>query len=245
MQLFSPIKPPVIGHRGACAYAPENTIASFAKAIQLGVQWVEFDVMQAACGEPIVFHDETLERTTNGQGEVHAFSYAFLRTLDAGAWFDLRFSAEKIPSLSQVIAFLNQYSIKANIEIKALPHHEMSLVKRLLCDLHQDLQNHNERFLFSSFSLETLYLLREQGPQLNLGLLLHEWEPKWQLHCQQLNCVTVNVNHEIITHEAVKQIKSMGKLCLCYTVNDHARAIELYDMGVDAVFSDAPDRITV
>ena len=87
--------PPVIAHRGASAYAPENTLAAFVKAAQLGIRWIECDVMQAACGEVIIFHDETLERTTNGKGDVDRYPYSYLQSLDAGSWFDPIFSGEK------------------------------------------------------------------------------------------------------------------------------------------------------
>lgn len=239
------IKPNVIGHRGACAYAPENTMASFTKAIQLGIKWVEFDVMQAACGEAIIFHDDELDRTTNGCGNVHDYPYSYLRTLDAGAWFDAKYSEEKIPTLRQLIDFLNQYNVYANVEIKAHPGQEEKLVKRVLAELRADLKSANHRFLFSSFSEEALQLLRYYGPDVQIGVLLHEWEPDWQKRCLELNCVAVDVNHEIMTPEAAKEIRGMGKSILCYTVNDLTRAMELHKMGVDAVFSDKPDRVIV
>jgi glycerophosphoryl diester phosphodiesterase len=239
------IQPNVIGHRGACAYAPENTMASFTKSIQLGVKWVEFDVMLAACGEVVVFHDDTLERTTNGHGELHRFPYSYLRSLDAGAWFNPIFSEEKIPTLRQVIDFLNQFNISANVEIKAYPGQEERLVKRVLHEMRADLMRANHRFLFSSFSPEALELLRFYGADLQLGVLLHEWEDGWQKRCRQLNCQTININHEIMTPDAAKEVRAMAKPILCYTVNDLARAMELHKMGVDAVFSDIPDRVIV
>ncbi|MBV9574993.1 MAG: glycerophosphodiester phosphodiesterase, partial [Gammaproteobacteria bacterium] len=103
--------PPVIAHRGASAYAPENTMAAFVKAVQLGIKWIEFDVMATVNGEPIIFHDETLDRTTNAQGEVHHHSYAYLQTLDAGAWYQPFFSGEKIPTLQQVLQFMREMKI--------------------------------------------------------------------------------------------------------------------------------------
>ncbi len=235
--------PPVIGHRGACAYAPENTIASFTKAAQLGVKWVEFDVMDAADGQLIVFHDESLDRTTNGHGEVSQYPYAYLGSLDAGAWFDLRFSGERIPKLRTVIDFLQEAHLSANVEIKALPGHEERVVKQVLEQLAPYLLSANNQFLFSSFSVNALRLLRKYSPECLLGLLLHEWEPDWESICRSLHCISVNVNEEIMTEAAAHRIKAMGRLLLCYTVNDPARAKQLFSWGVDAVFSDVPDKI--
>jgi glycerophosphoryl diester phosphodiesterase len=234
--------PPVIAHRGASAYAPENTIAAFTKAAQLGIKWLEFDVMLAA-NEPIIFHDETLDRTTNGSGDIAHYPYAYLRTLDAGSWFDTRFSGEQIPTLKHVIEFLLNTKMCANVEIKPLPGEDETTAILALNEISPFFPQPNASILFSSFSIPSLQSLRKHSPHCLLGLLLHEWEPNWQAICESLHCVSVHVNEEIMTHEAAEKIKAMGKKLLCYTVNDPLRAKELYSWGVDAVFSDAPDKI--
>lgn len=236
-------QPPVIGHRGACAYAPENTMASFIKAAQLNLKWVEFDVMSSSDNMPIIFHDETLNRTTNGKGEVSDFSYAYLQTLDAGKWFDYSYSNERIPCLMTVIDFLQNAKMSANIEIKALPEYEEKLIQRVMTDMQPYLAKANHHFLFSSFSISALYLLRNLAPDCQIGLLLHEWHPDWKSICNDLNCVSIHVNEAIMTEKAAHEIKAMNKILLCYTVNDPQRAEELFSFGVDAVFSDAPDKI--
>jgi glycerophosphoryl diester phosphodiesterase len=234
---------PVIAHRGASGYAPENTMAAFIKAVQLGVQWVEFDVVKAASGEVIVFHDEILDRTTNGRGLVGDFSYASLRTLDAGRWFSPAFAGETIPSLHQVLTFLADMHLFANVELKSYPGQEESTVISVLEVIQSVFSKPYPQLLFSSFSFEVTRLLRQYLPDASIGLLLHEWVPHWQETCLSLNCVSVHVNEAILTPEKATEIKAMGKVLLCYTVNDPVRARELFAMGVDAVFSDVPDRI--
>lgn len=235
--------PPVIAHRGASAYAPENTLVAFTKAAQLGIKWLEFDVMLAACGEPIIFHDDTLDRTTNESGELKHLPYAHLRTLDAGKWFDPIFSGERIPSLKQTLDFLKQNQMSANVEIKPLPGQDEQTAIKALALIEPMFPQPNPSILFSSFSVESLRALRLHSPNCLLGLLLHDWEPDWEHICESLNCVSVHVYQEIMTKEMAYKIKGMGRLLLCYTVNDPARAKELYSWGVDAVFSDAPDLI--
>ena len=235
--------PPVIGHRGACAYAPENTMSSFLKAAQLGVKWVEFDIMQSACGQPIVFHDETLDRTTQSKGDVSLYPYSYLQTLDAGYWFNSRFAGERIPTLTQVMDFLIDAKMNANIEIKAPLGHEEALVVRALKELGPYLAQTSSTILFSSFSVEALQYLRQYSPHSLIGLLMHEWDPEWRKICKTLQCVSVHVNEEIMTHEAAKEIKDIDKMLLCYTVNDPIRAKTLCGWGVDAVFSDRPDKL--
>lgn len=229
--------PPVIAHRGASAYAPENTMIAFTKAFQLGVKWIEFDVMLAACHTPIIFHDETLDRTTNGRGLLHLYSYHYLQSLDAGSWFHPIYAGERIPSLETIITFLNQTKMNANVELKPFPGQEKQLVDAVLKLMTPYLKSN---LLFSSFSFETLVYLRNLAPDVNIGLLLHEWESGWETMCDSLQCASVHINEEIITDQKVKQIKAMGKKVLCYTVNDPHRAKQLFSYGVDAVFSDMP-----
>lgn len=235
--------PPVIGHRGACGYAPENTMASFLKAAQLNLKWVEFDVMDSSDGFPVIFHDDELNRTSNGKGLITQYPYAYLQSLDVGKWFDSSFSGERIPSLMAVISFLKEAKMSANVEIKTLPGHEENLVKQVLKEMKPYLEKANDQYLFSSFSPHALKFLRKYSPDCNIGLLLHEWESGWQNLCDELNCVSVHVNEEIMTEQAAREIKSMNKKLLCYTVNNPLRARELFSWGVDAVFSDFPDKI--
>lgn len=233
----------VIAHRGASAYAPENTMISFVKAAQCGATWVEFDVKLAGDGTAIVFHDEILDRTTNGKGCVNDFTYSYLQTLDAGAWFNPAFSGERIPTFRQVLQFLFATGMNANIEIKPGPDEDAETVQAIMQEIKQWLVPPYNTILFSSFSLSSLQLLRQQAPESRIGFLMHEWVTDWRQICTDLQAATVNVNHEILTPERAKEVKSTKRGLLCYTVNDPDRAQELYRWGVDAVFSDGPDRI--
>lgn len=235
--------PPVIAHRGASGYAPENTLSAFTKAAQLGVKWIEFDVMLTADNIPVIFHDESLERTTNDHGLIADRSYAYLQTVDAGRWFDPIYSYEKIPSLRQVLQFLENTHLSANIEIKAPHGHEEALVTRVLAEVSPYLTAKNFTFLFSSFSIDALHCLRKYSPDCYLGLLMHEWLPNWKMLCKSLNCVSVHVNQEILNERRVHEIKATDRALLSYTVNVPERAQELFSYGVDAVFTDVPDKI--
>ncbi|RUR11166.1 glycerophosphodiester phosphodiesterase family protein [Legionella sp. km772] len=111
----------LIAHRGLSSRAPENTLAAFELAAQEQSNWVEFDVMLTLDEEPIIIHDDTLERTTNGEGRVGDRSYAYIRTLNAGKKLfpnNPEYHREKVPHLSEVIAVLTYRNLNANIEIK-------------------------------------------------------------------------------------------------------------------------------
>lgn len=243
MNTLLSFNPPVIAHRGASGYAPENTLAAFAKAAQLGIKWVEFDVMLSACGIPIIFHDETLDRTTNGRGELIDYSFPYLQSLDAGTWFNPIFAGERIPTLAQVMTFLQEMHMNANVELKPLPGEEELLAKKVLEIIPNHLIKEPSTILFSSFSIEGLFALRKQAKDCLLGLLLHDWDPDWRTLCESLQCASLHIYDEIMTEEKVHEIKNMGKAALCYTVNNPLRAKQLFGWGVDAVFSDVPDKI--
>ena len=112
---------PLIGaHRGGAAYAPENTLASFAEGLRRGADMLELDIHLSRDGELIVLHDHDLTRTTDGRGYVHQRTVADLQRLDAGSWFDPRFAGERIPTLEEVIAFVARRAY-LTIEVKGLP----------------------------------------------------------------------------------------------------------------------------
>lgn len=236
-------EPPVIAHRGVSSHAPENTMAAFTRVLMSGIQWVEFDVMLAACGTPVVIHDEMLMRTTGHGGSVGDYPFTYLHTLDAGAWFAPAFSGERIPAFVQVAEFLSATGLCANIEIKPLPGQEESTVRHALQVFRNYFPDNSPKILFSSFSLEVLRMIREQAPSCQLGLLMHEWLPNWRELAVNLNCVSVHVNQEILSEARAAEIKADNKILLSYTVNDVNRAEVLFDYGVDAVFSDCPDQI--
>ncbi len=260
--------PPIIAHRGASAYAPENTMAAFVKAAQLGIKWVEFDVVLAKCGMPIIFHDETLDRTSNAIGAIDAYPYEYLQTLDAGKWFHPSFSGERIPTLAQVLIFLREAGMSANVEIKPMPgREEETVIKTLevmqalslqktchpreggdpcngsLLEMGPRFRGDDGHILFSSFSVPSLRYLRKYAPNCDMGLLLENWELDWQAVCNELQCVSIHTDEVIINAETALKVKNMNKYLLCYTVNSPARAKELFALGVDAVFSDCPDVI--
>ena len=231
-------KPPVIAHRGASGYAPENTLVSMVKAKELGIKWVEFDVILTRDGLPILFHDDRLQRTTDGRGDPTQYNYDYLSTLDAGVWFDPIFSGERIPTLDSILNFIKEEKMSANIEIKPYKGHESLYVERILNVAERYFNLDDPSLLFSSFSMHCLKILREKAPEAPIGILIDQWNKDFEIE----GC-SVHIHEKEITPEVVATIKEMNKTLVCYTVNTVDRAKELYSLGVDAVFSDVPDLI--
>lgn len=237
------INPPIIAHRGASAYAPENILLTFREAKLLGAKWIEFDVMLVASGEVVVIHDVTVDRTTDGTGPVSSYLYSDLKKLDAGSWFSPAFAGAEIPTLDQVIALAQEYDLCANIEIKCVPGEEEKTAKAVIALLDQQWKKEKSRLLLSSFSEKILYCVRAQTTDYFLGLLLDEWTPSWQKDSDALGCVSIGVDHLIINQEKIDIIHASKRLVLCYTVNTVERAKQLFTMGIDGVFTDCPDKI--
>ncbi|KTD25744.1 glycerophosphodiester phosphodiesterase [Legionella maceachernii] len=234
----------IIGHRGASAYAPENTIAAFDRAFAMGCRYLEFDVMLSADGEPFVFHDESLKRTTNGKGEIGLVTAEYLQSLDAGKWFSRRFLGEKIPHLRDVLQWLTFSDVKANIEIKPYPGTSEQTTVAVLSHINRYWPQSKPLPLVSSFDLAALTLCHSLSPEMPLGLLLDEWDKDWLVKAKELQCYSVHFNKRALTAARVQQIKEQGYVLCVYTVNRKRQAKKLFDWGVDAVFSDYPDLLS-
>lgn len=231
----------IIGHRGASAYAPENTMASFRMAQGMGCQFIEFDVMLSSDGHPFVFHDETLNRTTNSRGKFGLMSAEYIESLDAGKWFSKQFANEKIPSLNVVLEWLLMSDVKANIEIKPYPGTTEQTTVSVLTHLNRYWPADKAFPLVSSFDWDSLTLCRSLSPELPLGLLMDRWEEKGFKTAKSLNCFSVHLSTKAATQSHIQSLKSEGFVVYVYTVNRPSLARKLLSWGVDAVFSDYPD----
>ena len=234
--------PPIIGHRGACAYAPENTLASIRKAAAQGARWVEFDVRLTREGDLVLMHDEDVKRTTNGMGRVVDLTLAKLGALDAGAWFGGAFAGERVPTLVETIALLAELGLGANIEIKAGKRETCATAAALA----RILEAHWRAAappLISSFEVEALEAMQAAAPHWPRGLLLPELKGDWRGRLERLGAATLNIDHKPLDAAKVAIARQAGRPVLCYTVNDPARARQLFAWGVTAVFTDRPDAL--
>jgi glycerophosphoryl diester phosphodiesterase len=230
----------IIGHRGAAAHAPENTLASFDQAFYMGCRFIEFDVMLSADGVPFVFHDEVLKRTTNGKGAFGQMTAEYIQSLDAGRWFSKRFSGEKIPTLRAALEWLTFHDVQANIEIKPYPGTTEQTVIAVLTHLNQFWPFQEALPLVSSFDVDALNLVKSIAPEIPLGLLLDRWDKDWLKTAHSLRCYSVHLNHKALTEERILEIKQHDYKVCAYTVNRRRLADKLFTWGVDAVFSDNP-----
>lgn len=233
--------PQIIGHRGAAAYAPENTIEGIHTAADMGVEWVELDVKLTKDDVPIIFHDDVLDRTTNGTGPVAEKTLKELKELDAGSWFSEGFATVSIPTLEEVIDVLIEREMGLNLEIKPCPGREKETAEVALDILSQYWDDH-DKLLISSFSHVSLEVALEMATDWHRGFLLpQEWPENWMEMAQYLKASTVNLNGNEVTREQVEAAMELELPILAYTINQPDQARKLQGWGVDGFFSDAPD----
>lgn len=235
--------PRVIGHRGAAASAPENTLAGFRKAAALGVRWVEFDVRLSADKRAILLHDDTLERTTSGRGPAAALSFDALRRLDAGSWFGAAFAGERVPSLDETMALLAGLGLGAVIELKPAPGAEEATGRAVAELVARDWPATLPAPLLSSFKPVSLQAARDAAPDIERALLVGGLPQDWRQQAAALGCRMLHCDQRRLDRDAVAAVGSAGLPVFAYTVNEWERAKELFAWGVDAVFSDCPERI--
>lgn len=218
----------VIGHRGAAGLCPENTLPSFRRAWQLGVNAVELDV-HAVEGELVVVHDDTLERTTNGSGPVAACTLGELRALDAGGGWP-------VPLLREIVAELPD-GVGLNIELKGAGTADASAAFAL--------QHAGLDLLVSSFDHAELARFHALAPAVAVAPLFDRWrETAWDV-AERLGARAINLARRAVSEARVQEAARRGLAVFVYTVNDVDEARRLLRQGVRGIFTDYPDRISL
>lgn len=240
-----PALPPVMGHRGVKGHAPENTLASIALAADMGVRWVEFDVKLTADGKLILFHDDRLERTTNGRGAVAARTLAEIRLLDAGRWFSANFTGEKVPTFEEAMALCAKRGLGANVEIKPCPGREAETGAAVAKAVAGRSANGSVPSFVCSFSAESLAAARDAAPQVPRALLTLNFPRDWAARLEQLGCANFHVLDRRLNEARIRDVREAGYRVLSYTVNKGERARRLLSWGVESIITDYPERIPV
>ena len=235
--------PRVMGHRGAAASAPENTLAGLRKAAELGASWVEFDVMLTGDGVPVLFHDDNLQRITGLDALMASTPYERVKTLDAASWFGPGFAPEPVPSLKDALALLRELDLRPNMEIKPTPGRDVETAEAALETTAAAWPAAAPPPLISSFSRMSLAAARALQPHWPRALIAHKVPLDWRIALEALGCAAFHLNAKVLDWPFVAEVKSAGYQVAAFTVNRPARAKALIESEVDCIISDAPERI--
>jgi len=232
--------PRLIAHRGAGTLAPENTLAAMRVGAQYGYAMVEYDVKLTRDGVAVLLHDDSVDRTSNGQGKLSELNFNDLVAMDFGGWHSRAYAGEPIATLHAISAFTQANGIYSNIEIKPSAGTDAATgrqVARLAAQLWTDPASPP---LLSSFSEAALLAAQDEAPHLPRALLLGDTVPDdWPDRLARLGCSAIDIQHTLLTQELINEAHERGYRITTWTVNDPQLAGELLALGCDALFTDA------
>lgn len=241
---FSHMRPLVIGHRGASAHAPENTLAAFVLALDQGADGIEFDIKRCQTGEVVIMHDETVDRTTNGTGRVHEMTLSQLRELDAGSG---EHAGERVPLLDEVFEQLGQRETASgkpfifNVEVTNYPspYDELELAVVEVVRRHKM----ESRVLFSSFNPVSVARLNQLAPEIPRAILYDASMPIFLRNVWLGPLVPHQFRHphfNMVTPKMVQDLLRKNLRVNAWTVNAPEEMRRLIDCGVNGLIGDSP-----
>lgn len=226
-------QPLVIGHRGAMGHETENTLASVQKAMDLGVDMIEIDVFKIQSGEIVVFHDETLDRLTNGPGKIEEYNIFDLSKIvvDGG---------HKIPMLQDVLKLIDN-KVALNIELKG--DDTADKVNHIMNYYIENKGWSPENFIISSFKWDELRKMRKLNPTVQIAVLTEENPADAIPVAQELNAVAINPYFKNLDLESANIIKEAGLKIYVWTVNEVYDIEAMKGIGVDGIITNYPERV--
>jgi len=230
----------VLAHRGASAYAPENTLASFYKAIELGAQGIETDLQKTKDGVIVLFHDSVLDRKSDKKGAVADHTWAELREADVGSWFSPRYKGERLITFEQFLIFFGRRDLLFVIELKPLfTHSEMGEIIRLI-----DEYGARKKTTITSFLFDNLKTARDVDRDIRIGYVLNKKIDNGVI--QQLGSIDGRQLYppaELITPDQVKLAHNHGLEVNAWGIQNVEIMNNMLALGVDRIIIDFPDKL--
>lgn len=234
----------IFAHRGLKTKAPENTLAAFRLAAEKGLTWIETDVDILGDGTPVIIHDTLLDRTTDRSGYFYDLTQADL-PVDAGTWFSDEYAGEPMPTLRELVDFMNETGMNANIEFKANEQgkaRSLALIDNVLAELER--LDPEREVIFSSFSHVLLtYLAQRTDRPIGCLFVTENLWPDWKSVLELVGAQYIHPQDRGLTREMMQTFRAAGYGVNVWTVNNADRANELFNWGATGVFSDVADEL--
>lgn len=243
----------IIGHKGASGYAPENTLASFQRAMDQGAEMIEVDVHLSKDGEIIVFHDEDVSRTTNGAGKIHEMTLAEIKELDAGSWFSDEFVGEQIPTLGETIDLIHG-KMGLIIDIKSRGHEFYDGFAEKVVDIIVEkgakewciVQSYDQEYLEHAYAedstIQMKKLMMGEDESLLLSFYLNSKSFMTNRHKHEFY-QTINPHYKTVSNRRIFRLHARGYQIYTYVVNEREDMIKMLNMAVDGIITDFPDKL--
>ena len=242
MKASTAIMPQITAHRGASGNAPENTLAAIRLAAEQGAKWIEIDVNISRDGIPVLHHDDSISRCSDGNGLVIERTLDELQRVDSGSWFDPSFRGEPIATLRECVALCVDLDLAINLEIKPTSGWEVPTTTAILETL-RDCPT-LPPIVLSSFSHLALQTAARIDPALPRASLFVVAPADWQHYTDEIAACNIHLHaNTLLQREHVDAFHRAGLRVYCYTVNETAAARALLDIGVDGVISNFPGQL--
>ncbi|NLW00501.1 MAG: glycerophosphodiester phosphodiesterase [Clostridiales bacterium] len=231
------VKPLIIAHRGAMGNAPENTAASFKKAIDEKADGIELDVHMTKDGHLVVIHDETIDRTSNGKGLVRDMTLEELRKFDYGSFFDASYAGERILTLEEALEIIKECGL-INIEIKNGPIFYEGIEEKVLRVIREF--GIASRVIISSFNHYTIHKISKLSPEIRCGILYMEGLFKPWEYARAVGAQALHPYYLSITPDEIRRCQEHGMTVNVFGANDDFFVNGLIRAGVDGIITDFP-----
>ena len=235
--------PKLIGHRGVKDLCPENTLVSISRAFEIGLSFVEIDVKISKDRVPILLHDDTLDRTTNGSGLAIDYDYENIKKLDAGKFFYKENTNIFVPKLEDILSLCTNNNGNLNIELKPNKNFE----KENVYQIYKIIKNINQiDIFFSSFDMISILEISKLYPQSIRSFLLDDFK---EYNIDDLISISINndlkicgLNIDLVTADIIKKIKESNMAITVYSDKNInlSSANDIFSIGVDSIFVDNP-----
>ncbi len=230
-------QPKIIAHRGGRTWAPENTMAAFAKSVAAGIDGIELDVQRCASGELVVIHDCDVTHTTSGAGLIKDLTLAQLKSFSAGAWFGSQFAGETIPLLEDVLRLVNG-KLLINIEVKNVPHDYPGIDDDLLKLLSG--YGHRDQLIISAFDHDVLRRIHGKAADLRLAVLANALPLDLPDYAKRCGATVWHPFFNTTRADSVAAAHAAGLEVNIWTCNSQSEWKTCIDMGVDGIVTDDP-----
>ena len=233
----------ICAHRGLSEVFPENSLAAFNGARQIGVNWIETDVQVLADGVLVLFHDETLQRTSSLQGRLCDLTWPQFKHVDIGSWKSEDFSSERPLRMADLLEWQQSLHGAPNIvwEIKIAPGKTLESVTKIADEVCSQLKSSEaDRYCVTSFNRDFLREARRLNPTSPMALSSITLPKDWREFCDEYHMQALHLDGSAITKRVVHDIKSTGRDVRCFTINERKHAQHLFEWGVDMIFTDDP-----
>ena len=231
----------IIAHRGLSSLAPENTMAAIKLAAEHGVEWIEIDAIALGDGSIVIWHDNSIDRCSDGTGSMAEHSAQSITNLDCGSWFSQNYCGEKMLEIEPAIQLIQSLGLGLNLEIKLYENSAATVVAPVLEALLKHWQDF-DKLIISSFDRAALDYCQLHAPQIQRGKLYREIPGNWQEELKQLAAGSLHCKYQHLTAQQAVAVKAQGYDLYCYTVNDPSAVSELWQWGIDAIITDYPQR---